>query len=127
MVFYPKDKEDEGFTKELQFEGRGFIRNSFIHGLNPREFWFHAITGREGVTDTAMKTAQSGYIQRRMVKVGEDVAIKYDGTVRNSTESIIQFKYGDDGLDPMKTVIVNGSPQICNVARLADKINLQYK
>ena len=127
LPFYPKDKEDEGFTKELQFEGRGFIRNSFIHGLNPREFWFHAITGREGVTDTAMKTAQSGYIQRRMVKVGEDVAIKYDGTVRNSTESIIQFKYGDDGLDPMKTVIVNGSPQICNVARLADKINLQYK
>ena len=127
LPFYPCEENAKGLTKEMDYESRGFIRNSFIHGLNPREFWFHSITGREGVTDTAMKTAQSGYIQRRMVKVGEDVAIKYDGTVRNNTESIIQFKYGDDGLDPTKTVIVGGEPQICDIGRLAARINLDYE
>jgi len=124
LPFYPID---EKLPKEMEYESRGFIRNSFIHGLNPREFWFHSITGREGVTDTAMKTAQSGYIQRRMVKVGEDVAIKYDGTVRNSNESIIQFQYGNEGLDPTKTVIVNGKPQICDIGRLVDRLNDKHK
>ena len=127
LPFYPMEDDSEQLTKELEYESRGFIKNSFIHGLNPREFWFHAVTGREGVTDTAMKTAQSGYIQRRMVKVGEDVAIKYDGTVRNATESIIQFNYGNNGLDPAKTVIVDGKPQICDIGRLADRINLDYE
>jgi len=126
LPFYPMEEDEDQLTKELEYESRGFIRNSFIHGLNPREFWFHSVTGREGVTDTAMKTAQSGYIQRRMVKVGEDVAIKYDGTVRNATESIIQFNYGNNGLDPAKTVIVDGKPQICDIGRLADRINLSY-
>jgi DNA-directed RNA polymerase beta' subunit len=133
LPFYPLEQDDEDdtkpdpLTKELEYESRGFIRNSFIHGINPREFWFHAVTGREGVTDTAMKTAQSGYIQRRMVKVGEDVAVKYDGTVRNAGESIIQFNYGNNSLDPAKTVIVDGKPQICDVSRLADRINLAYE
>ena len=110
--------------KETEYESHGFIKNSFIYGLNPREFWFHAITGREGVTDTAMKTAHSGYIQRRMVKVGEDVHIKNDGTVRNAHESIVQFHYGDDGLDATQTVIVNGKPQICDISRIVDRLNL---
>ena len=124
LPFYPINEE---LPKDMEYESRGFIKNSFIHGLNPREFWFHSITGREGVTDTAMKTAQSGYIQRRMVKVGEDVAIKYDGTVRNSNESIIQFQYGNEGLDPTKTVIVNGKPQICDIGRLVDRLNDKHK
>ena len=123
LPHYPMD----GMTKEQEFESRGFISNSFIHGLNPREFFFHAITGREGVTDTAMKTAQSGYIQRRMVKVGEDVSVKYDGTVRNAKDSIIQFNYGNTGLDPTNTVIVEGTPQICDVSRLADRLNLEHE
>jgi len=127
LPFYPTSDDQAALPKELEYESRGFIRNSFIHGLNPREFWFHAVTGREGVTDTAMKTAQSGYIQRRMVKVGEDVAVKYDGTVRNNTESIIQFNYGGNGLDPAKTVIVHGKPQVCDVNRLADRINLDFE
>ena len=131
LPFYPLETEEHetnnALSKELEYESRGFIRNSFIHGINPREFWFHAVTGREGVTDTAMKTAQSGYIQRRMVKVGEDVAVKYDGTVRNANESIIQFKYGNNGLDPANTVIVDGKPQICDIGRLADRINLDYE
>ena len=99
---------------------KGFITSSFIKGLNPREFWFHAITGREGITDTAMKTAHSGYIQRRIIKLAEDLQIKYDSTVRNSNNDIIQFQYGDDNLDGTKTVILNGKPQICNIQRIVD-------
>jgi DNA-directed RNA polymerase beta' subunit len=114
-------------TTDQEYESRGFISNSFIHGLNPKEFWFHAVTGREGVTDTAMKTAQSGYIQRRMVKVGEDISVKYDGTVRNASGNIIQFSYGNDGLDASKTVIRNGKPSICNVNRLVDMMNLEHE
>ena len=114
-------------TKEMDFESKGFIKNSFIHGLNPREFWFHAITGREGVTDTAMKTAQSGYIQRRMVKLGEDVQVKNDGTVRDASNNIIQFQYGNNNLDPTKTVMVNGKQQFCNISRMVDRLNLQHE
>ena len=114
-------------TKEQEYESKGFISNSFIHGLNPKEFWFHALTGREGLTDTAMKTAQSGYIQRRMVKLGEDVQIKYDHTVRNAKGDIIQFSYGDDGLDGVQTSIVDNLPQICNVDRIVNKLNLHYE
>ena len=112
---------------DASFESKGFIKHSFSHGLNPREFWFHAVTGREGITDTAMKTATSGYIQRRMVKASEDVQIKYDGTVRNSNNRIIQFIYGDNNLDCTQAVLVNGKPQPFNIARLVDKINLQYE
>ena len=111
----------------MDFESKGFIKNSFIHGLNPREFWFHAITGREGVTDTAMKTAQSGYIQRRMVKLGEDVQVKNDGTVRDASNNIIQFQYGNNNLDPTKTVMVNGKQQFCNISRMVDRLNLQHE
>ena len=114
-------------SKEQEYESKGFISNSFIHGLNPKEFWFHALTGREGLTDTAMKTAQSGYIQRRMVKLGEDVQIKYDHTVRNAKGDIIQFSYGDDGLDGVQTSIIDNLPQICNISRMANKLNLHYE
>lgn len=123
LPHYPIDKK---IDKETEYESRGFIKNSFIHGLNPREFWFHAVTGREGVTDTAMKTAQSGYIQRRMVKLGEDVQVKYDGTVRNMKGNIIQFQYGDDGLDGSQTVIMDEKPNILNVQRLVDRLNYDY-
>lgn len=114
-------------TKEVEYESKGFIKNSFIHGLNPREFWFHSMTGREGITDTAMKTATSGYIQRRIIKLSEDLLINYDSTVRNSTKDIIQFQYGDDNLDACKTVIVDGIPQICDVFRLVNNLNRKYK
>ena len=112
--------------KETEYESKGFIKNSFIHGLNPKEFWFHALTGREGITDTAMKTATSGYIQRRIIKLSEDIQIKYDSTVRNANNEIIQFQYGDDNLDACKTVIINGVPLICDVKRLNDNINNRY-
>ncbi|KNC87399.1 hypothetical protein SARC_00490 [Sphaeroforma arctica JP610] len=80
-------------------ESRGFVENSYLSGLTPAEFYFHAMGGREGLIDTAVKTAETGYIQRRLVKAMEDVMVKYDGTVRNALGDIIQFVYGEDGLD----------------------------
>ncbi|EMR71753.1 putative rna polymerase ii largest subunit protein [Eutypa lata UCREL1] len=88
------------FTKDdYSPEARGFVENSYLRGLTPTEFYFHAMAGREGLIDTAVKTAETGYIQRRLVKALEDVSAKYDGTVRNSLGDIIQFLYGEDGLD----------------------------
>ena len=80
---------------------KGFVGNSFYSGLTATEFFFHTIGGREGLVDTAVKTAETGYMQRRLMKALEDLSVKYDDTVRTSTEHIIQFQYGDDGLDPM--------------------------
>ncbi|CAG8468336.1 8399_t:CDS:10 [Diversispora eburnea] len=79
---------------------RGFVRNSFYSGLSPTEFLFHAISGREGLVDTAVKTAETGYMQRKLMKALEDLAIHYDMSVRNSSGGLVQFYYGDDGLDP---------------------------
>jgi len=80
-------------------ESRGFVENSYTQGLTPQEMYFHAMGGREGLIDTAVKTSETGYIQRRLIKALEDVVVRYDGTVRNSLGSVIQFCYGEDGLD----------------------------
>jgi DNA-directed RNA polymerase II subunit RPB1 len=80
-------------------ESRGFVEHSFVDGLMPAEFFFHAQAGREGLIDTAVKTSDTGYIQRRLMKTMEDQHVEYDGTVRNVTGSIVQFNYGDDGID----------------------------
>jgi DNA-directed RNA polymerase II subunit RPB1 len=88
------------FTKDdFSPESRGFVENSYLRGLTPSEFFFHAMAGREGLIDTAIKTAETGYIQRRLVKALEDVMVCYDGTVRNSLGDILQFMYGEDGID----------------------------
>lgn len=90
------------FTKDdYSPESRGFVENSYLRGLTPSEFFFHAMAGREGLIDTAVKTAETGYIQRRLVKALEDLSAKYDGTVRNSLGDVVQFLYGEDGLDAM--------------------------
>jgi DNA-directed RNA polymerase II subunit RPB1 len=87
------------FTKDdYGPESRGFVENSYLSGLTPQEFFFHAMGGREGLIDTAVKTSETGYIQRRLVKALEDVMVKYDGTVRNSLGHVIQFLYGEDGM-----------------------------
>ena len=78
---------------------RGFVENSYLRGLTPSEFFFHAMAGREGLIDTAVKTAETGYIQRRLVKALEEVTVKYDGTLRDSRDNVVQFLYGEDGLD----------------------------
>ena len=94
-------------------ESRGFVEHSFVDGLMPAEFFFHAQAGREGLIDTAVKTSDTGYIQRRLMKTMEDQHVEYDGTVRNVTRSIVQFAYGDDGID---TVHVEG--QACDLVTM---------
>ncbi|OBT87197.1 hypothetical protein VE02_04737 [Pseudogymnoascus sp. 03VT05] len=80
---------------------KGFVRNSFFGGLTPTEFLFHAISGREGLVDTAVKTAETGYMSRRLMKSLEDLSTQYDDTVRNSSGGIVQFQFGADKLDPV--------------------------
>jgi DNA-directed RNA polymerase II subunit RPB1 len=83
-------------------EARGFIESSFIRGLTPQEFFFHAMTGREGLIDTAVKTADTGYIQRQLIKGLEDLVVQHDGTVRDANMRVIQFAYGEDGIAATK-------------------------
>jgi len=88
------------FSKDdLGPESRGFVENSYLRGLSPQEFYFHAMGGREGLIDTACKTAETGYIQRRLVKAMETVMARYDGTLRVSSGQVVQFLYGEDGMD----------------------------
>ena len=84
-------------------DAHGFIKHSYKGGLNATEFFFHAIGGREGLVDTAVRTSQSGYLQRRMINALQDLKVAYDGTVRTTGGRIIQFTYGEDGTDPMKS------------------------
>ena len=79
---------------------KGFVANSFYTGLSPTEFFFHTMGGREGLVDTAVKTAETGYIARRLMKALEDLSVQYDGSVRNSEANLVQFRCGDDGLVP---------------------------
>ena len=81
---------------------RGFVESSFISGLSPEELFFHAMGGRVGLIDTAVKTSQTGYIQRRIIKGCEDLKAEYDMTVRNNKGKIVQYSYGDDNFDPCK-------------------------
>lgn len=81
---------------------RGFVESSFISGLSPEELFFHAMGGRVGLIDTAVKTSQTGYIQRRLIKGLEDLKVEYDMTVRNNKQRIVQFSYGDDGVDTVR-------------------------
>jgi DNA-directed RNA polymerase subunit A' len=90
-------------VNDLTPQARGFVESSYRKGLNPEEFFFHAMGGREGLVDTAVRTSTSGYMQRRLVNALQDMIIENDGTVRNSDKNIIQFRYGDDGIDPMHT------------------------
>ncbi|CAI2350380.1 unnamed protein product [Caenorhabditis sp. 36 PRJEB53466] len=90
-------------------EAKGFVANSFYSGLTPTEFFFHTMGGREGLVDTAVKTAETGYMQRRLVKCLEDLCASYDGTVRSSTGDVIEFIFGEDGLDPAMMEAKDGS------------------
>ncbi|MEM3122210.1 MAG: DNA-directed RNA polymerase subunit A', partial [Candidatus Pacearchaeota archaeon] len=84
---------------DLSPKARGFIYSSYIDGLNPHEFFFDAITGRDGLMDTALRTPKSGYLYRRLANAMQDLRVEYDGTVRDAVGQIIQFQYGDDGID----------------------------
>jgi len=87
---------------DLSPKSRGFIKSSFMKGLRPDEFFFGAITGRDSLMDTALRTPKSGYLYRRLANALQDLRVEYDGTIRDSNNNIIQFVYGDDGLDVSK-------------------------
>ena len=78
-------------------EPRGFVFSSYVTGLKPHEFYFHSMAGREGLSDTAVKTSSIGYLQRKLMKALEDVSVSYDCSVRDSKGSVIQICYGEDG------------------------------
>ncbi|RME31144.1 DNA-directed RNA polymerase subunit A' [Candidatus Woesearchaeota archaeon] len=84
---------------DLSSAARGFIGNSFKTGLLPHEMFFMAMTGRDSMMDTALRTPKSGYLYRRLANVLQDIKVEYDGTVRDAAGKIIQFRYGEDGID----------------------------
>jgi DNA-directed RNA polymerase subunit A' len=99
---------------------RGFVYSSYQSGLDAIEFFFHAMGGREGLVDTAVRTQQSGYMQRRLINALEHIRLEYDCTVRDSAGDIIQFRYGEDGVDPAKS----DHGQAVNVSRLINQIKI---
>lgn len=101
-------------------KARGFVYSSYQKGLDSIEFFFHAMGGREGLVDTAVRTQQSGYMQRRLINALEHLRLEYDGTVRSSSGDIIQFKYGEDGVDPAKS----DHGKAVNVNRLIEQIRI---
>jgi DNA-directed RNA polymerase subunit A' len=101
-------------------KARGFVYSSYTKGLDVIEFFFHSMGGREGLVDTAVRTQQSGYMQRRLINALEHIRLEYDGTVRNSAGDIIQFQYGEDGVDPAKS----DHGKAVNVGRLVDQLKI---
>ena len=90
-------------TKDLSPKAHGFIRNNFKSGLTPSEFFFGAMTGRDALMDTALRTPKSGYLYRRLSNAMQDLKVAYDGSVRDASGRVVQFSYGEDGLDVSKT------------------------
>lgn len=103
---------------DLGAEARGFVSSSYKRGLKPLEFFFHAMGGREGLVDTAVRTAQSGYMQRRLINALQDLRVEYDGTVRDDRGAIVQFVYGEDNTDPARSD--NG--KAVNVEKIIERV-----
>ncbi|RLF43432.1 MAG: DNA-directed RNA polymerase subunit A', partial [Thermoplasmata archaeon] len=89
---------------DLGAEARGFVASNYKKGLTPTEYFFHSMGGREGLVDTAVRTSRSGYMQRRLINALENLKMEDDGTVRTTYGDIIQFNYGEDGVDPAKSI-----------------------
>ena len=97
-------------------QARGFIASNYIQGLQPDEFFFHAMSGREGLIDTAVKTADTGYLQRQIRVALEDLITQHDGSVRDATGNILQLAYGEDGINATKL-----ESQLLPIAELSDQ------
>ncbi|HEX6561320.1 MAG TPA: DNA-directed RNA polymerase subunit A' [Nitrososphaera sp.] len=101
---------------ETSPDARGFVKSNYRDGLSPLEFFFHAMGGREGLVDTAVRTQQSGYMQRRLINALEHLKIEYDQTVRDPHGNIVQYLYGEDGIDPAKS----DHGEAANISRLIE-------
>jgi DNA-directed RNA polymerase II subunit RPB1 len=106
---------------------RGFVENSFISGLTPEELFFHAMGGRIGLIDTAVKTSQTGYIQRRLIKGLEDIYVSYDRTVRNNKNKIVQFSYGGTNFDTIHIENIKFDLLTDTVGNIYENYNYDYK
>ena len=102
---------------DLGTKSHGFIKNNFKTGLVPNEFFFGAMTGRDALMDTALRTPKSGYLYRRLSNAMQDLKVEYDGSVRDASGKIVQFSYGEDGLDVSKTM--NG---VIDIKRIVEKV-----
>src|SRR3989339_353424 len=96
---------------------RGFIKEGFKDGLKPHELFFMSMTGRDSLMDTALRTPKSGYLYRRLANAMQDLKINNDFTVRDASNKIVQYVYGEDGVDVTKSE--NGR---INVKRIIDKV-----
>ena len=115
-------------TKSTDPESQGFVKSSFRDGLSATEFFFHMMGGRDGISDMATKTSDTGYIQRRMTKATEDLITRYDGSVRNSVGSVYTLLYGDIGVDPTRLVKCrDGKPFFCDIHRIVNSLNNEYE
>lgn len=110
------------FQNDDRGESRGLIKNSFFKGINYMEYFYALMSARSGVIDGAVKTASSGYIQRKLVKTLEDIMIKYDCTVRGANNAILQFVYGDSGADTTKQNSYDLKIMKMNNKEIRDKI-----
>ena len=108
---------------DLGAKASGFVRSSYKTGLDPLEFFFHAMGGREGLVDTAIRTAQSGYMQRRLVNALQDLSVSTDGTVRDNRGVVIQTHYGEDGIDPAKS----DYGKVADIDRLIEEMRIKAK
>ncbi|WP_226482449.1 DNA-directed RNA polymerase subunit A' [Natrinema amylolyticum] len=105
---------------DLSAEAHGFVENSYTSGLTPREFFFHAMGGREGLVDTAVRTSKSGYLQRRLINALSELETQYDGTVRDTSDTIVQFEFGEDGTSPVK--VSSDEDNDIDVEHIADRV-----
>ncbi|HKL27896.1 MAG TPA: DNA-directed RNA polymerase subunit A' [Natrialbaceae archaeon] len=105
---------------DLSAEAHGFVEHSYTGGLTPREFFFHAMGGREGLVDTAVRTSKSGYLQRRLINALSELETQYDGTVRDTSDTIVQFEFGEDGTSPVK--VSSTKENDIDVDKIADRV-----
>ena len=106
---------------DLSADAHGFVQHSYREGLEPREFFFHAMGGREGLVDTAVRTSKSGYLQRRLINALSELETQYDGTVRDTSDTVVQFEFGEDGTSPVE--VSSGEDEAAvNVEQIADRV-----
>ena len=104
---------------ELSAQAKGFIGRGYKEGLDPREFFFGAMTGRDALMDVALRTPKSGYLYRRLANALQDLKIEYDHTVRDANNKMVQFKYGEDGIDVSKSE--GGTINVLNIIKEVTK------
>jgi DNA-directed RNA polymerase subunit A' len=106
---------------DLSADAHGFVEHSYRGGLEPKEFFFHAMGGREGLVDTAVRTSKSGYLQRRLINALSELETQYDGTVRDTSDTVVQFEFGEDGTSPVEVSSSQEDPAV-DVEGIADRV-----